>query len=110
MIGSFQDICLGGGTCFHHYPKILEIILAYTNDLPVVIGKISDSGDNEVGKAWTYGELIQYAHEKYARLDKNAAIVRSAKFYKYSDRWHYDSAGYIDFGEQFARAVYELNK
>jgi hypothetical protein len=80
------------------------------NDLSVVIGKISDSGNDEDGKVWDYGELVQYAQEKYAKTDRNAAIVRSTKFYKYSDPWHYDSYGYIDLGEKFAETIFDLNK
>lgn len=80
------------------------------DDLPVVIGKISDSWDNEVGKVWPFGELVQYAQEKFAREDSNAAIVRETRYYQYSDRWHYDSAGYMDLGDKFADAVFELNK
>jgi hypothetical protein len=80
------------------------------DDLPVVIGKISDSWDNKMGKVWPFGELVQYAQEKFAIEDSNAAIVRETRYYQYSDRWHYDSAGYIDLGEKFAEAVFELNK
>ncbi len=80
------------------------------NDLPVVIGKISDSENDEDGKVWDYGELVQYAQEKYAKTERNAAIVRSTKFYTYSDPWHYDSNGYIDLGEKFAEAIFHLNK
>lgn len=79
------------------------------DDLPVVIGKISDSGMNEEGKMWKYGELIQFAQEKYARIDRKAAIVRDTKDYGYSDAAHYDSAGYIRLGESFANLLYELN-
>ncbi|MDW5288900.1 sulfatase-like hydrolase/transferase [Formosa sp. PL04] len=79
------------------------------NYLPVVIGKISDSGNDKDGTVWDYGELVQYAQEKYAKLDDNASIVRSTKDYDYSDSWHYDSKGYIDLGEKFAEAVFYLN-
>lgn len=91
--------------------RLMDLMRAsfLTDDLPVVIGKISDSHNNEVGKVWTYGELVQYAQEKYAKTDKNAAIVRSTHNYKYSDRWHYDSEGYIDLGKEFAEAVFQLN-
>lgn len=80
-----------------------------TDDLPVVIGKISDSGKNEVGKVWPRGELVQYAQEKFVQDDKHAAIVRSTKKYNYgNDPWHYDSAGYIDLGKNFAEEVFRL--
>lgn len=80
------------------------------DDLAVVIGKISDSGLDNNGKTWVYGELVQHAQEEYVRKDKNAVIVRDTKSYKYSDPWHYDSEGYIDLGIKFAEAVYQLNK
>jgi hypothetical protein len=80
------------------------------DDLPVVIGKISDSGRNDEGRIWKYGELVQYAEEKFAKTDGNAAIVRSTSKYKYSDQWHYDSDGYIDFGKNFAEEMGKLLK
>ncbi|WP_051289086.1 sialate O-acetylesterase [Chryseobacterium daeguense] len=80
-----------------------------TDDLPVVIGKISDSGKNERGKVWPAGELVQYAQEKFVKNDKKAAIIRSTVKYNYgNDPWHYDSAGYIDLGKNFAEAVFRL--
>lgn len=55
------------------------------------------------------GELVQYAQEKFVRDDKNAAIVRSTQKYNYgNDPWHYDSAGYIDLGKNFAEEVFRL--
>ena len=66
-----------------------------------------DPGD---GKVWDYGELVQYAQEKYARNDGSAAIVRTTRYYKYSDPWHYDSEGYMDLGKRFAKALYQLTQ
>ena len=55
------------------------------------------------------GELVQYAQEKFVNDDKNAAIVRSTSKYNYgNDPWHYDSAGYIDLGKNFADEVFRL--
>jgi hypothetical protein len=97
---------------YSHLKRLMDLIRAslHTDDLPVVIGKISDSHNDDDGKVWDYGELVQYAQEKYVKTDKNAAIVRSTRNYKYSDRWHYNSEGYIDLGKEFAEAVYQLNK
>jgi Carbohydrate esterase, sialic acid-specific acetylesterase len=72
------------------------------NDLPIVIGKISDSGSDPDGKVWDYCELVQYGQEKFIKLDKNTNIVRSTSKYQYSDKWHYNSDGYIDLGNEFA--------
>ena len=92
--------------------RLMDLIRASlrADDLPVVIGKISDSWDDSDGKVYDYGELVQYAQEKYAKTNGNAAIIRSTRYYKYSDTWHYDSAGYIDLGKKFADAIYQLNK
>ncbi len=95
---------------YNNLKKLMDLMRATfrNNDLPVVIGKISDSGDDKDGKVWDYGELVQYAQEKYTRIQKNVAIVRSTSTYKYSDKYHYDSSGYIDLGIQFANAFYQL--
>lgn len=97
---------------YDHLKRLMDLIRASfrADDLPVVIGKISDSGKDNHGKTWKYGELVQYAQEEYVRKDKNAAIVRDTKNYNYSDPWHYDSKGYIDLGIKFAEAIYILNK
>lgn len=90
--------------------RLMDLIRAslLTDDLPVVIGKISDSWDMG-DKVYPYEELVHYAQEEYVKTDKNAAIVRNSKYYKFSDRWHYDSYGYIDLGASFAQKLFELN-
>jgi hypothetical protein len=107
---SYTEEIAGG--YYSNLKRLMDLIRAalHTDDLPVVIGKISDSWNDEVdSKMWDYGELVQYAQEKYARTDGHAAVVRSTRYYKYSDPWHYDSEGYIDLGYQFAEALYRLN-
>ena len=90
--------------------RLMDLIRASLrkDDLPVVIGKISDSWNDEDGKVWDYCELVQYAQEKYAKTDKNAAIVRSTRYYKYCDPWHYTSDAYIDLGNKFAEELIRL--
>lgn len=80
------------------------------NDLPVIIGKISDSGQNPEKKIWKFGEIIQAAQEKFVSTDRNARIVRTTEKYGYSDPYHYDSAGYIDLGRQFADALFSITQ
>jgi len=96
---------------YDNLKRLMDLMRAslLTDDLPVVIGKISDSFNDTDGLVWDYGDLVTYAQEKFVKTDGNAAIVRTTKFYKYSDKWHYDSAGFIDFGEQFAEAVFGLD-
>jgi hypothetical protein len=96
---------------YSNLKRLMDLIRAslHKDDLPVVIGKISDSFNDTDGKVWDFGEIVQYAQEKYAKTDGNAAIIRSTKFYDYSDPWHYDSAGFIDLGKNFADAIFLLN-
>ncbi len=95
---------------YQNLKRLMDLIRAslHTDDLPVVIGKISDSWNDSDGKVWNYGELVQYAEEKYARTDTNAMIVRTTRYYYYSDPWHYDSNGYLDLGVRFADSIYQL--
>lgn len=87
--------------------KLIQAALCKDN-IPIVIGKISDSWKNKQGKIYKYGEIVQYAQEKYARDNKNVKIVRNTRYYKYSDTWHYDSNGYIDLGIKFAESIQYL--
>ena len=50
------------------------------------------------GKVWHFGQIVRQAQADFVRKDKHAAIVISTDEYKYSDPWHYDSAGYLDLG------------
>lgn len=97
---------------YENLKRLMNLVRAalHKDDLPIVIGKISDSGNTERGKVYSYSELVQYAQEKFARTDQNVAITRSTQHYSYSDAYHYDSRGYIDLGEKFAKAIYLLNK
>lgn len=97
---------------YKNLKRLMDLIRAslHADDLPVVLGKISDSCKDKDGRVWNYGELVQYAQEKYSKLDKNAEIVRDTRYYKYCDRWHYDSNGYIHLGIEFADAIYRLNQ
>jgi hypothetical protein len=89
--------------------RLMDLIRAsfLTDDLPLVIGKISDSWDKG-DKVYPFEELVHYAQEEFVKTDKNAAIVRNSRYYKFSDRWHYDSLAYIDLGTSFAEKLYEL--
>jgi hypothetical protein len=91
--------------------RLMELMRATfrNNDLPIVIGKISDSGNDTDGKVWGFGELVQYGQEKFAATQAKVSIIRSTSSYKYSDKYHYDNEGYIDLGKQFANAVFLLN-
>lgn len=95
---------------YDNLSKLMNLMRATfrLDDVPVVLGKISDSGDNATGKVWKYGELVQYAQEKYALEYENTAIVRSTKYYSYTDPYHYVSKDYLDLGKKFAEAIEKL--
>ena len=82
-----------------------------TDDVPVAIGRISDSGrDEKDGKVWDYGAQVRAAQAAFVEKDAAAALVTSTDNYDYSDPWHYDSAGYIDLGAKFADALHSLHE
>ncbi|WP_170147938.1 sialate O-acetylesterase [Marinoscillum furvescens] len=97
----------------YNLTRLMNLVRAAfrTDDLPVVIGKISDSNDPSRNyKVWKYGELVQHAQEQFVRKDAQAAIVRSTKHYGHSDPWHYRSEDYIDLGVEFGKVFERLSK
>ena len=92
--------------------RLMDLIRAALreDDLPVAIGRISDSGRQETdGKVWDYGDTIRNAQAAFVRSDAAAALVTTTDGYGYSDKWHYDTAGYIDLGKRFADALAGLH-
>jgi len=87
--------------------RLMDLIRAAfrVDDLPVAIGRISDSGKDADGKVWDYGRVVRDAQAMFVRKDGSAALVTTTDGYSYSDNWHYDTAGYIDLGKQFADAL-----
>lgn len=93
--------------------RLMDLIRASLreDDVRVVIGQISDSGKDDYeqananGKVWNFGDMVRKAQADFVAKDENAALVTSTDNYGYSDPWHYDSAGYIDLGKQFADAM-----
>ena len=92
--------------------RLMNLIRAAfrVDDIPVVIGRISDSGRDADGKVWDHGDIVRNAQASFVKKDAAAALVTSTDNYDYSDKWHYDSAGYIDLGRQFADAVRGISK
>ncbi len=81
-----------------------------SDNLPVVIGRISDSGQHPTkGKVWDFGEIVRQAQAEFVKKDRRAALVTSTDDYRYVDPYHYDSAALLDLGRKFAEAVHALN-
>ncbi len=92
--------------------RLIDLLRAAfrVDDLPVVIGRISDSGQDEDGKVWDHGDIVRSIQAGFVEHDGAAALVTSTDEYSYSDPWHYDSHGYIDLGRRFAEALIALGK
>lgn len=90
--------------------RLMDLVRAAfrSDDLPVVVGRISYSKKNP--PIWKHGELVRTAQAAFAKNDSNAAMVTTTDKYGYSDPWHYDSPGYIDLGREFAKAMAGLEK
>ncbi len=82
----------------------------HSDDIPVVIGRISDSGSSSTKKTWPFGDIVRDQMAQYVAEYQPSALVISTDNYGYSDPWHYDSAGYIDLGKQFAKKLLRLNQ
>ncbi|HSO88001.1 MAG TPA: sialate O-acetylesterase [Draconibacterium sp.] len=97
---------------FKNLKRLMDLMRAalLTDDLPVVIGRISDSGNEEDGKVWDFGNVVRWHQAKFVNQDDHAALITTTDNYGYSDKWHYNSAGYIDFGKQFAIEMQQLLK
>ena len=94
--------------------KMMALIRAALRspDLPVVIGKITDSKmDPEDGLRMDYGSIVQAAQANFVANDTCADLVKiTEKFTHLEDGWHYHSSDYIRLGEAFAKSVNQLNK
>jgi len=78
-------------------------------DLPVVIGRISDSrAESGKGRVWQFGELVRRAQVDFAEQDENTGVVLTTDQYGYSDVAHYDTPGYLDLGRKMAEAMLKL--
>ena len=79
------------------------------DDLPVVIGKVTDSGMAEDGTVMDYIGTVQDAQRAFTEADECAAFVTVTDDLGYlDDAWHYDSDGFIRLGKAFADAMIEL--
>ena len=80
------------------------------DDLPVVIGQITDSGMADDGTVMDWAGEVREAQRRYTTSDACAALVTVTNEFEYpdDDAWHYTSDGYIRMGLAFADAVTSL--
>jgi len=92
--------------------RLMELIRAAlrVDELPIAIGRISDSGkQSDTNPVWRFGDLIRIAQEEVCEQDPSAVLVASTDGYSYSDPYHYDTAGFLDLGQQFAQALHSID-
>jgi len=94
----------------HNLRRLIDLIRAAlrVDDLPVVVGRISDSRRDDDGKVWDHGEIVRTIQADFVARDGAATLVTSTDDYGYSDPWHYDSEGYVDLGRRFAETMVQL--
>jgi len=81
------------------------------DDLPVVIGKITDSGMADDGTVMDYIATVQQAQQDFVNDDPCAAYVTVTEDLAYlNDGWHYDTQGFVRLGTAFALEMIELRK
>ena len=92
--------------------RLMDLIRAAfrSDDLPVVVGRISDSKRGQAKVIWKHGDIVRQKQADFVKNDVAAALVTSTDKYGYCDPWHYDSAGYLDLGKEFAKAMGALLK
>ena len=79
------------------------------DDLPIVLGRISDSRAGTAKPLIPWARLVQTAQARFAATDKHAALVTNTSGYHFiEDGWHYTSRDYLDLGMQFAEATHRL--
>ncbi len=82
-----------------------------TDDLPVVIGRITDSGRADDGNVMDHIKIVQEAQRRFVEKDSCAAYstVTDDQSYPEDDDWHYDSPAYLAMGVDFARHLKGLD-
>jgi len=92
--------------------RLMDLLRAAlrADDLPIAIGRISDSKKDapKPEHIWKEGEMVRAAQAAFCEKDQAAKLVTTTDAYGYSDPYHYDSAGYLDLGKAFADAIHSI--
>lgn len=93
--------------------RLMDLLRAAlrVDDLPVVVGKITDSGMADDGTVMDFIETVQQAQQAFVSEDGCAAYVTVTDGMGYlDDGWHYDTEGFIRLGTAFAEAMRGLEQ
>ena len=81
------------------------------DNLPVAIGKVTDSGMAPDGKVMDYIATVQRAQQAFTESDACATFVTVTDDISHlPDAWHYDTEGVVRLGTAFAEAMVELEE
>ena len=81
------------------------------DSLPIVVGKITDSGMADDGSVMDFIETVQIAQSTFTATDPCATLVSVTDDLNYrNDAWHYDTDGFLRLGTAFADAALELEQ
>ncbi len=93
--------------------RLMELLRAAlrSDDLPVAIGKITDSGRDDDGQVMDNIDVVQAAQQRFVDGDHCAAYVTAMDEFDYppDDAWHYTSPSYLLMGTAFAEAMIDLH-
>jgi hypothetical protein len=80
------------------------------NNLPVVIGRITDSKADEDTPVMKYSQIVRESQEAFTRQDPFADLSTITEQLNYpdDDEWHYDTEGYLLMGKDFARLIHAI--
>jgi hypothetical protein len=93
--------------------RLMDLLRAAlrVDDLPVVLGKTTDSGMADDGSVMDFIETVQKAQQDFVSTDDCAAYVTVTDNLGYlNDGIHYDTDGFIRLGIAFAEAMSELEQ
>ena len=102
-----EEIALAYGQNLKRLIDLMRAALR-VDDLPVAMGRISDSRRSTDNPVWKFGDIVRAQQMEFAAKDRAARIVTDTDLYSYSDPYHYDSAGYTDLGRRFANALLSI--
>ena len=93
--------------------RLMDLLRASlrVDDLPVVVGRIRDSGDSAETRVMKYSPEVRKAQAEYVAEDSCAALVTATDDAEFlPDGWHYRSEAYTQLGIAFAQAVTRLEE
>ncbi|MEM6785160.1 MAG: sialate O-acetylesterase, partial [Bacteroidota bacterium] len=93
--------------------RLMDLLRAAlrVDDLPVVVGKVTDSGMADDGTVMDFIGTVQAAQQDIVASDPCASFVTATDSLGYlDDGWHYDTEGFVRMGVAFAEAMSALEQ